>query len=152
MALGDVTESVPDLVEIEALASATATNSPPAGASAGLAVDAIKSALKGYVPGTMSLLIYSTAGSGTMTVTCRLWGYVPGAAVWVPLGPGGDATKGVINEGQAIGETGTDTIRHMEPVDLPGHVARLYVEVTAIGGTATAVTGKLVARRQSGGV
>jgi hypothetical protein len=148
MALGDVTlHSGGEVADIELLASATATNSPPSGASAGIDTGDILRVFN-TMPGTATLVLYSTAGSGTMTVTGRLWGYSSvGAGFWVPMGFGADATKGVINAASAIGETGTDTIRHAETVSLLGHFERLYFEITAIGGTSTAVTVKLVIRR-----
>ena len=147
MAIGDVTTyGGKETKAIELLASATATNSPPSGASAGLATKALLR-LFGGMPSVCTLLLYSTAGSGTMTVTCRLWGYSEAGTVWTPMGFGADSTKGVINAVSAIGETVTDGIRHSETVSLPGHFSRLYLEITAIGGTATAVTAQLVARR-----
>jgi hypothetical protein len=146
MALGTVT-SLGDLVAIELLASATATNSVPSGTSAGLSVqDDIKPAFGGVVPDLMTLSLVSTAGSATMTVTARMWGFLAAAAVWVPVGTGPDATKGVINGGVAIGETGADLIRHSETVAYLGHFQRVYLEITAIGGTSTAVTARLNAR------
>lgn len=146
MAIGATTTLTPGLFAVELLASATATNSPPSGTSAGLAMNFLTTAL-GLVPNTLSLAIVSTAGSGTMTATFRLWGYLPTPiAQWVPLGPGGDTTKGTINEGNAIGETGSNQILHVEPVDFPAHFTRLYLEITAIGGTATAVTAWLLGR------
>src|SRR5690349_3231168 len=112
MAIGAVTiHSGGDVADIELLASATATNSPPSGASAGLDTGLILRIFN-MMPSSATLVLYSTAGSGTMTVTGRLWGYTSaGAGFWVPLGVGADSTKGVINALSAIGETGTDTIR-----------------------------------------
>lgn len=151
MAIGDTLELAPDLYSIELLASATAGNSPPSGASAGLSVDAIKATF-GTVPQTMSLHVRSTAGSGTMTVTLRLWGYLGATLGWTPIGTGPDATKGYLNNGTALGETSADEIQHVELVDLPGHFVRLYLEIVAIGGTSTAVTGRLVHLRLYGGI
>lgn len=145
-ALGDVTTITGEVKAVEVLASATATNSPPSGASAGIAVNDLS--LFGMAPEEAVLVIASTAGSGTMTATFRLWGEVPvGGGIWVPLGPGADATKGTLNTGSAIGETGTDTLRHSEVVEHLGLFRRLYVEITAIGGTSTAVTAWLVVHR-----
>lgn len=143
MAIGDVTNIGPNAKAIELLASSTATNSPPAGASAGLEVNTIYSAF-GRVPDTMSLRVWSTAGSGTMSATFRLWGYDPLVADWMPVGTGAAATKGVINEGGALDETAADELRHTELVDFVGHFSRVYLEITAISGTATAVKAALV--------
>lgn len=132
---------------IRLLEAATATNSPPSGASAGIATTVLDTdhGQYFYAP-SATLIVRSTAGSDTMTVTIRLWGYDSLSTVWVPLGPGGDSTKGTINEGAAIGETGSNTIRHAEMVDNWMDFDRLYPEITAIGGTATAVTVELKVR------
>jgi hypothetical protein len=145
MALGTVTTSG-DYITIELLASATAGNSPPSGASAGLAVSAIADANQFGIPRNVSLILASTAGSDTMTVSARLWGY--DGTRWLPVGTGGDGTKGMLNGGATIGETGSNTIRHVEPLDLLEHFSRLYLELVTIGGTSTAVTGYLSWYRQ----
>jgi hypothetical protein len=145
MALGTVTTSG-DHITIELLASATATNSPPSGASAGLAVTAIADANQFGIPRNVSLILRSTAGSDTMTVSGRLWVY--DGTAWSAPGTGGDSTKGMLNNGATIGETGSNTIRHVEPVDLLEHFQRLYLELVTIGGTDTAVTGYLAWYRQ----
>jgi hypothetical protein len=89
------------------------------------------------------LTVFSTAGSDVMSVTLRLWGYSATAGKWAPLGSGTDALKGVINAGVALGETSANTIAHSEPVYLAGLFDRLYLQVTAIGGTDTAVSAYL---------
>ena len=85
-----------------------------------------------------------------MTATYRLWGY--GGTNWFPLGNGSTgSTKGTINSGNADTETSADLIRHMEPINYPAFCTRLYLELTAIGGTSTAVTGYIrVARDVQG--
>lgn len=113
------------------------TNSAPSGSSAGLA---IPSADIWPLPDDVVVLVYSTAGSGTMTATIKLWGYVTAAAMWVPLGVGADTTKGTLNAGAAIGETSADVLRHSEIVSGLFGFDRVYAEVVAIGGTSTAVT------------
>lgn len=125
---------------VQLLTAATATNSPPSGASAGVEVNSLK------FPEDGLLVLKSTAGSGTMTVTCRAWGYDLSLAAWFPLGTGAAATKGVINGGDAIGETEADTIAHGEILSGSRHLTRVYLEITAIGGTATAISAWLVAR------
>jgi hypothetical protein len=102
----------------------------------------------GSRPEDVSLVIHSTAGSGTMTVTAKLHGYCPGAAAWAPMGVAADdTTKGTVNQGNTIDETSADSIRHAEPVTGVFDFARLYLELTAIGGTNTAVTAWLQWRR-----
>lgn len=113
------------------LSAATATNSPPSGATAGVDIASLLGAL-GVFPEAFSFLVYSTAGSATMTVTVRIWGYDEDSGFWFPLG--------YLNGGSAIAELSTDIIRHAEPMDLAGHFDRLYAELTTIGGTSTAIT------------
>ena len=147
MALGDINPcEAPGVFAFGLLSSAIATNSPPAGASAGLAMSIVRAGLGGGLPDQMTLIIRSTAGSGTMTVTCRLWGYYTVAADWFPLGTGTGATSGVINVATALTEAGADVLRHAEPIYTPAHFSRLYLEITAIGGTSTAITAELVGK------
>lgn len=116
------------------LEGATATNGVPSGSSAG---HAMPTGALAIVPGsTVSIGVYSTAGSATMTATIRLWVYMTGQ--WLPLGIGGDTTKGILNAGAAIGESSTEKIAHVELITM-GRFERMYAEVTAIGGTSTAV-------------
>ena len=149
MALNDVTDlvtgsaatSTAELVAIEALASVTATNSAPSGAAVGCDLDIFKRFL-GKLPDAATARVRSTAGSGTMNVTIRVWGY-QGALGWSALG--------YLNGGSVISETSSDSIQYAEPLALPAHFTRIYFEVTAINGTSTAVTCYLVARRYYGG-
>ena len=118
---------------IQLLTAATAVNGVPSGATAGVVVN-----LQGSDDALFALK--STAGSGVMTVTVRLWGYSRAAADWMPLGSGTGASKGILNAQTAIDETGTDLLRHLEVISGMRHVDRVYAEITAIGGTATAVS------------
>jgi hypothetical protein len=146
MALGTVSNDGPCRA-IEVLASATATNSVPSGATAGLDMNLVARA-DNERPESVSLVIASTAGSATMTATFKLWGYCPGAADWVPLGPHKTATsKGLINFGNAVTEHAADALRHAETVNQIFDFSRVYLEITAIGGTSTAVTAWLQWRR-----
>lgn len=146
MAIGDIVRiGDGNTSRIELLASAIATSAVPSG-TVGLDFNYLRDL--GEVPAVSSILVKSTAGSGTMTVTLRLWGY--DGAAWYPVGPGSDSTKGVINVAAALGETDADSIRHSEVFNYPGLWQRLYLQVTAIGGTATAVTGYIVIRRGLG--
>ncbi len=137
MALGGVTDS--GLSEtIEILASATATNSEPSGAAAGIAINDIEKPWPEY----FGFICVSTAGSATMTATLRLWGYHPVAAVWMPVGPGTGTTAGQLNGGVALTEVQADRLAHSETIHRSAlqHFSRLYVEIEAIGGTSTAIT------------
>ena len=141
MALGDVTRNGCNTTMV-LLASATATNSAPSGATAGVAMKSL--AVKGVLQQTASIIIASTAGSGTMTAGFRIWGYLAAPAVWVPLGTGTATAKGQINAGVAIEEDEANTLRHAEPISNIFTFDRLYLEIESIGGTNTAVTGWLV--------
>lgn len=144
MAIGAITSlGDGDTAEILLLDAATATNSPPSGAAAGISTNLLKK--YGNAPAAVGLKVWSTAGSGVMTVTIRMWGY--SNATWVPIGTGADTTKGTINSGAAIGETTADSIVHSEVLNYPCDFQRLYAEVTAIGGTATAISAALIVSR-----
>lgn len=66
---------------------------------------------------------------------------------WFPLGTNSTAaSKGLLNEGNAIGETSADAIVHAEIINNLHHFDRVYLEVTAIGGTATAFDAWLIGR------
>jgi len=147
MAIGDTTTPGDgNTAYIELLASATATNGAPSGASAGMSCDFLRKF--GEIPAACSILIKSTAGSGVMTATLKLWGY--DGATWYPVGVGADSTKGELNAAAAIGETSADSIRHSEVFNYPGLWVRLYLEILAIGGTNTAITGQIAIRRGLG--
>jgi hypothetical protein len=144
MALGDIAQLGADLVSFEALATRATTNGVPSGASAGIPVALLKSEL-GKIPDEISAYVCSTAGSGALSVSITVWGYVPthGGGKWVK--PGVGSTRGQLNEGSAI--TGTDSIAWSEPFYLPGHFTRVYFEVTAISGTSNSVGVWLLAQR-----
>jgi hypothetical protein len=94
------------------------------------------------------LLLRSTAGSGTMTCTGKLWGYSRLTTEWHPLGTGAAAAdKGLINDGYALGETDADLIQHSEIVKGIVGFDEALLELTAIGGTSTAISAWLVSRR-----
>ena len=149
MALGDIT-SDGDWHSIEVLASRTTTNGTPiASATSGVSMQTIMDAFdfnaRG-MPSDLSLICVSTAGSDTMTVTL---------AHWMMAGTLASLTNGawvkvLVNGGAAISEATTDRICFAEPVSLAAHFSRYFVEVTAIGGTATAVTCFLRGRKGYG--
>ena len=147
MAAGAVTQDTPRTRSFKLLEAATATNGVPSLVTHGYAVNDY---LKGRIaPGEGSIMIRSTAGSGAMDVTIRIWGYTAALAVWTPLGTHATATsKGVINEGNAMGEPTTDVLRHAEPIYQFGDFDRLYAEVVSINGTSTAVSVWIVAQME----
>ena len=129
------------LAYVEIIVTSTCVHLLKGHASAGNPVS-LPAAQINVLPRDVVVTVYSTAGSATMTTTVKLWGYTIASGVWVPLGTGADATKGTINAGAAIGETAgiADVIRHSEIVSGLFNFDRVYAELTAIGGTATAIT------------
>ena len=132
---------------IKLLTAATAPNSPPSGATAGFAMklgDQPGRPNEGFLVSSLGeclLTVASTAGSGTMTCTLRLWGYDALTATWAPLGTSTTlSNRGVINEATALGEDVADSINHREIVESLKHLSRVYLEVVAIGGTSTAIS------------
>jgi hypothetical protein len=136
-AIGDVTSVHAYASVVELLASATATNGAPSAANG---IDAALSRAFGYgvQPKKMRVAVRSTAGSGTMTVSLRLWMRIGGVG-WV--------VAAALNGASPIAETGTDSIAYSEAVDVLDGADRYYLEITAIAGTSTAVTGYLVVTR-----
>ena len=113
---------------------ATGTNAPPSGASAGVPTNG--SDWAEFFGGqwearSVSLLVYSSAGSATMTCQIRMWGYDSVSARWYPLA--------YVAGGATIAELSDDSIRHAEKFDDLFDWDRIYAEVTAIGGTSTAI-------------
>jgi hypothetical protein len=134
---------------LELLTAVTAINSPPSGATAGVSLRgrqpgrAIKFRWHNWPNGVV--LVKSTAGSGTMTVTVKMWGYNADAAKWYPLGSSTtEADRGKLNNQSTIDEDVSDELVHAEPISGLRAFNRIYAEITAIGGTATAVTVQLV--------
>ena len=100
----------------------------------------------GPVPDKGHIVIYSTAGSGVMTLAAtRLFlahkQGVGAAAVGGPYGVGADATKGMLNNGAAFGEDSAvaDRIYHREEVTGLSCADGIAVQLGAIAGTATAI-------------
>jgi hypothetical protein len=145
MAIGSTTSGVFN-TSVELMAARATISAAPALVTDGLAVSALLPH-SFLLPSTVSLFVNSTAGSGAMSVTARLWGYHPGVGDWMPLGIGTDDGKGVINAGSAIGESLNNKIRHTEPLDFPTHFTRVYLQLTAIAGTATSVEAHLSVAR-----
>ena len=129
------------MASIQLLTAAIATNSAPSAATDGVTLGDVAH------QDDVGLLVASTAGSGTMTCTIRMWGYSAVTSAWHPLGTGTDSLKGTINEQTALGETGTNVIRHAEILGGLFAFERMYAEIVAIGGTSTAISVWLVTRR-----
>lgn len=134
---------------IRLLNSVTATSLPPSAATDGVPLNGARPSGGGYynqVKDAAVLSLRSTAGSGTMEVMCRLWGWHP-ATLWTPMGIGDPvADRGLINDGVTVAEDGADTLVHSQPVSGLSACTRVYLQVTAIGGTGTAITAWLTER------
>lgn len=115
------------------LTAVTAANGIPSGATAGVPLRGPLCTVDYDVGDVDALLavVKSTAGSGTMVAKVKIWGYVTGAACWVPLL--------FLNAGADIAEAGADNLAHSEIVRGVRECSRIYAEVVSIGGTATAV-------------
>lgn len=75
-----------------------------------------------------SRLFIECAGSGVMTCTAVLWGYLAAAGKWFPLS---------VNGGAAIAETASDVIKYTQEYTNLGVFDRLYLQVTLAGTTNT---------------
>lgn len=95
------------------------------------------------VGGEAHLVVRSTAGSGDIELTGRLWLFSGAIGVWVPAGTGTDGGKGQINAGASMGETSSDQLAHTEVVKIQGF-ERAYLEVEALAGTDAAISAWLV--------
>lgn len=143
MALGTVTTTLSgESLVVELLASATAANGIPSAASAGIDCNLLR--VSGKLPEKIRVGVKSTAGSDTMTVTLRLWLYAGG--IWFRA-KDLNASSAAPHTAVAIPETSADAIQYSEVVDGINGAARLYLEIVAIAGTATAVTGYAIVAR-----
>lgn len=87
-------------------------------------------------PDSSTIRLYETAGSGTMTLAyARIWLYDAVSQKAFPAGTGSDADKGKLNGAVAFGETGSDKIRHAEPLAFTSHFDGVQVELGTFGGT-----------------
>lgn len=146
-AVGDVSGS-DNLKRCICLMTAQATNNSPPSAAGdgvkaypdeGIFVSDTGAFFAAEFPDLATLCIKSSAGSATMTGTFTLWGYVTKAAAWFPV---------KVNGGSAIAETSADAINYTEAFTQLGHFDRLYLELSAVGGTATAFEAWLLCARK----
>lgn len=130
MALGAVTDTTNgESLVVELLASATAANGAPSSASAGIKTSLLRR--NGRKPDQIRVGVMSTAGSGTMTVALRLWGYT--GVGWV-VAKALNASSAAPHTAVAIPETGTNAIAYSEVVDGIACYSRLYLEITTAPG------------------
>ncbi len=146
MALGTVEDlDGGNVKQICILFAETTNNGTPMAASdpltAGISTNKIRAAFGGSIPDMCKLVVKSTAGSGVMVVTLRLWEMNGLAATdWGFSGSGTGAAAGYLNNGVAYAETSTNQINRSEPVYGLNATHRIYVQTEAIGGTATAIS------------
>lgn len=152
MATGLQGQADPRTIIIRILESATAANGVPATyAGAGVDVGAILDSVYGAKawPTSCAVAVTTSAGSATMSATVKLWAGVLGigpanAGLYCAAGTGTATTAGVLNGGAAYDEHAADNINRLDVIDLPGVARKWYAEITAITGTATAVTVDLI--------
>lgn len=75
-----------------------------------------------------------------MTVTLRVWFRFGSTIGWM-VGKAIEASSATPQTSVAIAETTADAIAYTAIVDVPSAADRIYLEVVAIAGTSTAVTG-----------
>lgn len=92
----------------------------------------------GEAPEISTLIITTSAGSGTMAGTFTLWCYYAPLDVWVPK---------EVNGGDALAETDTDKIRYSEDFTGLGAYDRFFLQLASVGGTDTAFEAHLVTCR-----
>lgn len=98
----------------------------------------------------MLLLDATNTGSTVGSLTGKWWVYSYQTSLWYPGSIDATAAnKGLINGGNALGETGTDIIRHMEEVYALLYFSRVFFEIVAAANL-TALTVKLDCLRYEG--
>jgi hypothetical protein len=106
--------------------------------------------LNGAVPGGLYhwvlqdmglLILHSTAGSGAMSISVRIWIYSETTHAWQPLGISATiVSRGLLNDGVLITADPANTLAHAEIVQGLSGGDYIYAEVTAApGGVGTAV-------------
>lgn len=84
-----------------------------------------------FLADQVTILLRSTAGSGVMTASIRLWGYCVVVNRWYNLG--------LLNSSTDIAEAHTDLLSYVETVGGLRRFIRLYAEIESLGGTAPAI-------------
>jgi hypothetical protein len=134
-------------MRIKLLDGATATNGVPTEGSGtvGFSLHGLGQVGTGMshnppLDGVAALTLASTAGSGTMNCTVRIWLYSNVVSDWCPYGANATAaSRGLINVTNSIDEVISDRLRHTELIAGLDNYDRIYAELTAINGTATAI-------------
>lgn len=144
MALGAITTTIDgEAYAVELLASAIAANGIPT-TTAGIDLNALRRDINIKNSDSVRVGVVTTAGSATMTVTLRVWGRA--GALWFRL-KDLNASSAAPHTAVAIPETSADAIQYSEVVEGVAGCDRLYLEIVAIAGTSTAVTGYAIVGR-----
>lgn len=150
MATGIQSGSSKNTVVVRLVDAASVANGAPDDTAAFSGVGLPVPLINGKGPTYGSIRVHNPAGVGGVGVTyVRLWGGqrdpdgddATDKGKWFPGGTGTNADKGKINNGQALGETSTNRLRHAEPVTLPGHCDRVYAELGTVSGSALVAAG-----------
>lgn len=110
------------------LASGTTASAAPAtltDATLGAAIP------MGGAANEVTICVQSTAGSGVMTATLKVWGFQPELGRWFDLGQ--------MNGGSPLEESKADTLSWAQVLQGACAFSRLYIEIVALGGTNTAI-------------
>lgn len=134
MAVGDFTADR-WTVSIRVIENGTGTTAAPTLSTDGINLLSFQRSGVVTLSGSIVLKAAVTPAS-TGTVQLRVWLYFAGPGIWAPAGVGGDATKGLLNSGNTLGETGTDEIVHSEVFEFLGHATRVYFQTTVAGNIA----------------
>ena len=153
MAIKDVKVRFNCKKDIEILSAAVANNSPPASATAGVAMyetDRFGQTNAQFENGANfphqpaskhQLCIKGTVTAAQILVgTFTLWGYLASANAWFKIN---------VNGGSALAETSTDAIGYTETFSNLSAFDRVYLELSSIGGTGATFSAWLVACQES---
>jgi hypothetical protein len=73
-------------------------------------------------------VVRNTAGSGTISLSPVLWGWLEGSSTWIEIG--------ALNNGDPIAETSaSDKIRYAERIEGLGPFSRFWIETGTLNGT-----------------
>ena len=81
------------------------------------------------------VFVHNAAGTNPVNCKIQLWAYSIVTGLSYPWGVGAATTRGVLNEGNSIGEADTDKVRHWERIEGPGMADGIMARVTESNGT-----------------
>ena len=101
-------------------------NGAPTLATDGASLDDFRGEF-GKMPDAADAVITGQAAGGTLSCQIRVWLYYQSEGLWAPSGKGG-STKGYLNDGAVLAETGTNTLRHTEQL-VRSAAQRIYFQL-----------------------